>query len=272
MAVSLYSTKEIKKVMESGKIAYETHMHLTRYIEPGVSLDELDSIANKFIRSKGVNSAFLGYQNYPASICTSVNDAVVHGIPNRTLKLKEGDIISIDLGIDLDGYYSDTAWTWPVGKISVEARKLISVTQKCLFLGIKNAVIGNRIGNISHTIQSYAESNGFSVVRALVGHGIGRSLHEEPQVPNFGRKKDGPKIKNGMVIAIEPIINAGAYEVITDKDDWTIRSSDGSLSAHFEHTLAITSRGPVLCTLPQGSPVNVFEIMKEKSKKKAGVI
>ena len=270
MAVSLYSTKEIKKIVESGKIAYGAHMYLAQHIEPGVFLNELDSIARKFIESKGARPAFLGYQNYPASICASVNDVVVHGIPGKALSLKEGDIISIDLGVDLDGYYSDTAWTWPVGDINEEAKKLISVTQKCLFLGIKNAVSGNRIGNISHAVQNYAESNGYSVVRALVGHGIGRTLHEEPQVPNFGRKKDGSKIKNGMVIAIEPMVNIGTYEVTTDDDNWTIRSIDGSLSAHFEHTLAVTSGGPVLCTLPQGSPVNVFEIMKEK--KKMGII
>ena len=263
MSVVLYSAKEIKKVVESGRIAYDTHMHLASYIQPGVSLGELDLIANKFIASKGGRPAFLGYQNYPASICASVNDVVVHGLPDKSVHLQEGDIVGIDLGVDLDGYYSDTAWTWPVGEISQEAKKLISVTQKCLFLGIKNAIAGNRIGNISYAVQKHAESNGYSVVRTLVGHGIGRSLHEEPQVPNFGRKKDGPRIKNGMIIAIEPMINIGAYDITTDDDTWTVRSSDGSLSAHFEHTLAITSNGPIICTLPQGATINVFEIMQK---------
>lgn len=247
--------------MEAGMIAFETHMRLREYIRPGVSTAELDEIAREFIYSRRAIPAFLGLYNFPASICTCVNDAVVHGLPNRKTILRPGDIISIDLGVGYNGYYADTAWTWPVGEVSAEARKLITVTQQCLFKGIAEARVENRIGAIGEAVQKHAEANGFSVVRQLVGHGIGRSIHEEPQVPNYGRRKDGIKIRAGMVLAIEPMVNAGTHDVYTDSDQWTVRTKDGKWSAHFEHTVAITSQGPVICTLPKGANVNVFQLM-----------
>lgn len=245
-------------------IAFETHMRLKDHIRPGVSTAELDEVARTYIYSRKATPAFLGLYGFPASICTCVNDAVVHGIPDEKTVLHEGDVLSIDLGVSYNGYFSDTAWTWPVGKVSEEARQLITVTQECLFKGIAAAQVGNRIGAIGEAVQKHAEAHGFGVVRQLVGHGIGRAIHEEPQVPNFGRRKDGIKIRAGMVLAIEPMINAGTYDVYTDSDKWTVKTKDGKLSAHFEHTVAVTSAGPVICTLPKGANVNVFELMGQQ--------
>ncbi len=261
MAINIYTSREVEKIMASGKIAYETHMMLREHLRPGVSTADLDSLATNYIVKHGGRPAFKGFHGYPACLCTSVNDAVVHGIPREDTVLKNGDIISIDLGVELDGYFSDTAWTWPIGEVSDKARKLINITQESLFKGISNAKVGNRIGAIGESVQKHAESNSFSVVRSLVGHGVGKSVHEEPQVPNFGRKKDGVKIRAGMVLAIEPMINKGASQVVTDDDIWTVRTNDGKLSAHFEHTVAITADGPVICTLPKGADINVFNLM-----------
>lgn len=247
--------------MASGQIAYETHMLLRKYIKPGVSTGELDRIATEYILSKGGKPAFLGFRGFPACLCTSVNDAVVHGVPSKVTILKEGDIISIDLGVQFNGYFSDTAWTWPIGKVPENARKLITATQQSLYKGIQAAVAGNRIGAIGEAVQTHAEGAGYSVVRELVGHGVGKSVHEDPQVPNYGKKKQGMKIRNGMVLAIEPMINEGRLDVVTDNDDWTVRTKDGKLSAHFEHTVAITADGPLICTMPKGANVNVFELM-----------
>ena len=261
MKVHIYTSREVQKVLDSGRIAYDTHMRLAEDIKPGISTYELDGIAREYIKKQGGRPAFLGYEGYPASICTSVNSQVVHGIPKKNDILQEGDILGIDLGVLYNDYYSDTAWTWPVGKVSEKARKLITTAQECLYHGIQMAVSANRIGHISYTVQKHAESRGYSVVRYLVGHGIGKNLHEEPQVPNFGKKKDGPKIRAGMIIAIEPMVNEGSYEVITEEDGWTMTTSDGKLSAHFEHTIAVTSEGPTICTLPRGAKVNVFDIL-----------
>lgn len=267
MAVRIYTSKEVSQIMESGMIAFETHMRLKDHIRPGVSTAELDEVARDYIYSRKAKPAFLGLYGFPACICTCVNDAVVHGIPNKKTILREGDVLSIDLGVSYNGYFSDTAWTWPVGEVSEEARQLITVTQQCLFKGIAEAQVDNRIGAIGEAVQKHAESNGFGVVRQLVGHGIGRAIHEEPQVPNFGRRKEGMKIRAGMVLAIEPMINAGTYDVYTDSDKWTVKTKDGKLSAHFEHTVAVTSTGPVICTMPKGANVNVFELMGHQSAK-----
>jgi len=263
MAVRLYNNQEIAKIVKSGKIAYDTHMELAKFIKPGISTYKLNEIANNFIEKQNAKAAFLGFMGFPGHICTSLNDIVVHGIPRREDVLKDGDLIGIDIGIEYDGFYSDTAWTWPVGEISEENKKLVKVTQNCLFKGIRQAIVGNRIGAIGNAVQEHAESNGYSVVRSLVGHGVGKSIHEEPQVPNFGNRKDGTQIKVGMVLAIEPMINIGDYHVFTDKDAWSVKTKDGLASAHFEHTIAITSKGPVICTLPegQGSMESVFNIV-----------
>jgi len=261
MAINIYSAKELPLFEASGRVSYDTHMLLRDYIKPGVSTYELNQIAQGYIEKSGGKCAFLGYHGFPGCLCTSVNDHVVHGIPSKDQVLADGDIISIDLGVNLKGYFSDTAWTWPVGTISPEARKLIEVTQKSLYLGIKEAIPGNKIGAIGEAIQKYVEANGYSVVRALVGHGVGKNLHEDPPIPNYGRRKDGPKIKAGMMVAIEPMINQGTYKVVTDsRDKWTVRTLDGKLSAHFEHSVAITSDGPILMTLPKGSEVNVIKM------------
>jgi methionyl aminopeptidase len=264
MAVRIYSGREIEKIQAAGEIAYKTHMHLVKYLKEGISTMQLDKAANDYINSQGATAAFLGFNGYPAHICTSVNDVVVHGIPGKDVVLKNGDIIGIDIGVKYQDYYADTAWTWPIGNISDENRKLIEYTQKSLYQGIKAAVAGNRVGAIGAAVQEVAEKNGFSVVRSLVGHGVGKSIHEEPQVPNFGRRKNGIVLKNGMSLAIEPMINAGSYDVITDNDHWTVRTRDGKSSAHFEHTIAITSAGPKICTLPEKSETNVFTIIEGK--------
>ncbi|MDH4263184.1 MAG: type I methionyl aminopeptidase [Spirochaetia bacterium] len=264
MAVRIYANSEIVKIQKAGEIAYNAHMHLVKYLKAGVSTLQLNDAANEYIESRGASAAFFGFHGYPAHICTSVNDVVVHGIPGKDVILKDGDIIGIDIGVKYQDYYADTAWTWPIGNVSNENKKLIEYTQKSLFQGIKAAVAGNRVGAIGASVQEVAEKNGFSVVRSLVGHGVGKSIHEEPQVPNFGRKKDGVILKNGMVLAIEPMINAGTYDVLTDKDQWTVRTRDGKCSAHFEHTIAITSEGPKICTLPERSETNVFMIIEQK--------
>ena len=261
MAVKIYTSKEVSQIMESGMIAYETHMRIREHIRPGVSTAELDEVAREFIYSKKAKPAFLGLYGFPACICACVNDSVVHGIPDEKTVIREGDVLSIDLGVGYNGYFSDTAWTWPVGEVSADARELVTVTQECLYKGIAEAQVDNRIGAIGEVVQKHAEGHGFGVVRQLVGHGIGKAIHEEPQVPNFGRRKDGIKMRAGMVIAIEPMINAGTYNVFTDSDKWTVRTKDGKLSAHFEHTVAVTSSGPVICIMPKGANANVFEMM-----------
>lgn len=219
--------------------------HLEQFIQPGVTTAELDREAEIFIHSYNALPAFKGYRGYPATLCTSVNEEVIHGIPGPH-QLKEGDIVSIDVGTLFDGFYSDSARTFAVGTVSQKAQRLMDVTKSALYEGINRAVAGNRLYDISAAIQHVVETAGFSVVREFVGHGIGRALHEDPQVPNFGRKGTGPILQEGMTIAIEPMVNEGTWKVHIRKDGWTAVTADGSLSAHFEHSIAITGNGPVI--------------------------
>ncbi len=214
-----------------------------REVRPGVTTGELDRLAEEFIRSSGGVPTFKGYRGFPASICASPNDMVVHGIPGKVC-LNEGDILGVDVGVTIDGYIADAATTFAVGTISAEAQDLLRVTEEALWKGIEQCTIGNRIGDVSHAVQTHAEAYGYSVVEAMVGHGVGREMHEDPQVPNFGPPHQGPELREGMVIAIEPMVNLGDYDVKVGSDGWAIYTKDGSLSAHFEHTVAITKEGP----------------------------
>lgn len=220
---------------------------LGSHIRPGVSTQELNRLAEEFIRRQGGQPAFKGYRGFPASICTSINDEVVHGIPSRR-RLAEGDIISIDVGVIYDGYVGDAAATWPVGCVSAEAEALIRVTRDALMKGIEQAAPGRRLSDISHAIQRHVEAHGFSVVREYVGHGVGQQIHEEPEIPNYGPPGKGPILLPGMIFAIEPMVNAGGHEVFVCDDGWTVKTLDGSLSAHFEHTVAVTAQGPMILT------------------------
>jgi len=220
-------------------------------IKPGVTTSELDVFAEQFIRASGAKPAFKGYRGYPSSLCTSINKQVVHGIPSKNTVLRHGDIISVDVGAVADGFFGDAAITVPVGLITPDATRLIKVTEEALMLGIAEARPGNRLFDISAAIQAHVEKHGFSVVRDYVGHGIGRNLHEDPQIPNFGERGGGPKIKSGMVFAIEPMVNLGGCETLVMDDGWTAVSADGSLSAHVEHTIAIMSDGPLILTRDQ---------------------
>lgn len=245
--IILKSAEEIEKMRKSGQITAQISQKLTEKVKPGVTTKELDRVASTLIKMHKARPAFLGFRGFPASICTSVNDQIVHGIPG-SYRLREGDIISLDFGVVHQGYYSDMAITLPVGSISEDAQRLIEVTRSALVSGISQMVPGNRLYDISSAIQECAESNGFSVVRDLVGHGIGQEMHEEPQIPNFGKKSTGPYLKAGMVFALEPMVNMGRYEIKTLDDHWTVVTADGSLSCHFEHTVAITDNGPEILT------------------------
>lgn len=220
-------------------------------IRPGMSTKELDSVIHDYIISHGAKPSFLNYNGFPASACISVNDTVIHGIPSKKEILKEGDIVSVDVGAYIDGYHGDSAKTFAVGEVSEEAKALMASTEESLWLAIKLAKPGMRIGDLSSAIQEYNEARGFSVVREFVGHGVGSKLHEDPEVPNFGKAGHGPRLSPGMVIAIEPMINAGKRNVVQLSDGWTIKTQDKSLSAHFEHTIAITSEGATILTLPE---------------------
>lgn len=246
--IILKTAEEIAVLREAGRIVARCLEILAEAIRPGITTGELDAIAEAFIRKSGGIPTFKGYFGYPASICTSPNDVVVHGIPGPRV-LKEGDIVSIDVGVTYKGFVGDAACTWPVGRVSEAARKLLRVTEEALHAGIAQARPGNRLGDISHAVQAHVEAHGFSVVRDYVGHGVGRRMHEEPQVPNFGPPGKGPVLAAGMVLAIEPMVNAGGCEVYTDRDNWTVRTRDGKLSAHFEHSVAITENGPEILTL-----------------------
>jgi methionyl aminopeptidase len=237
--ISLKTSAEIELMRASGKIIAEVLQELNGRIRPGVSTAELDRWAEaKIIGHKAV-PAFKGYRGYPATLCTSINGEVVHGIPSASRVLKDGDIVSVDVGARYRDWYSDAAWTYPVGKVTPEAEKLMKVTRESLMMGIDQAVPGNRLADIGHAVQAHVERAGFSVVRDFVGHGIGREMHEDPQIPNFGNPGQGVKLKAGMVLAIEPMVNAGGYEVRVLADGWTAVTQDGSLSAHFEHTVAL---------------------------------
>jgi methionyl aminopeptidase len=246
--IVLKSEKELAIMREAGKIAAEALQVLREQVRPGVSTAELDQIAREYITSRNAVPAFKGYRGFPASICASINDEVVHGIPSKKRVLKEGDILSVDVGTIYKGYVGDTAATIPVGKISEEAQKLLDVTQGALEAGIARARSGNYLEDISGAVQDYAESRGFSVVREYVGHGVGRAMHEDPQIPNYRQGKHGPKLKSGMTLAIEPMINEGVWETRTLGDNWTVVTKDGKLSAHFEHTVAVTDNGPEILT------------------------
>lgn len=241
--VYLRDTDEIAKIRGAAQLVARTLRMLEGYVRPGISTAELDEMAEGFIRENGGRPAFKGYRGFPASICSSVNDEVVHAIPGgRTLEA--GDIIAIDVGVEKDGYFGDSARTFTVGTVDERIEKLLQVTREALGKGIEQARAGNRIGDISHAIQSYVEANGFSVVRELVGHGIGKAMHEEPNVPNYGLPNRGPRLMSGQVLAIEPMVNVGGPDVVTQPDGWTVVTRDGSLSAHFEHTVHIGADGP----------------------------
>jgi methionyl aminopeptidase len=236
--IYLKTDEEIELLRESNLLVAKTLGEVAKAIKPGVTTLELDKIAEEYIRDNGGIPGFLKYQGYPNTLCTSVNEQVVHGIPGN-ISLKEGDIVSVDCGVILNGFYGDSAYTFGVGEISEDARLLLEATKESLYEGIEKAVAGNRLGDIGYAIQNYTESRGYSVVREMVGHGVGKNLHEAPEVPNYGKPGNGTKLVNGMVLAIEPMINQGKRNVVQEKDGWTIRTTDRKLSAHFEHSVAI---------------------------------
>ncbi len=240
--IYLKTDEEIELMRESNLLVSKTHAELAKIIEPGITTLKLDAIAESFIRDHKAEPAFLGYNGFPNTLCVSVNDTVVHGIPSDYV-LREGDIVSIDCGVYKNGYYGDSAYTFAVGSISNDVKNLLSTTKESLFLAIESAIAGNRIGDIGCAVQSFCEKKGYSVVREMVGHGIGKKLHEKPEVPNYGQKGRGILLKHGMVLAIEPMINMGKKDIFVEKDGWTIRTKDGKPSAHFEHTVAIKKSG-----------------------------
>lgn len=242
------SEAEIERIAEAGRILRGCLDMLTAAAVPGISTKELDRLAERFIRSAGAVPTFKGYRGFPGSICASPNDMVVHGIPGAT-RLEEGDILGLDVGVTYQEYVADAAQSIPIGQVSAEALDLMETTKRSLELGIEQCRLGNRIGDIAHAVQKHAESKGYSVVRSLVGHGVGREMHEDPQVPNFGSPGQGPRLLEGMVLAIEPMVNAGGPDVEVGEDRWAVYTADGSLSAHFEHTVAITAQGPRILTL-----------------------
>jgi methionyl aminopeptidase len=239
--------RELEIMREAGRIVALTHQELQKYIKPGISTKELDAIAEKYILGCDAIPSFKGYNGFRGSICASVNEELVHGIPGDRV-LREGDIISIDIGAKYNGYHGDSAWTYAVGTISDETQQLLDVTEKSLYIGLKEAKPGERLSNISHAIQTYVEEHNFSVVREYVGHGVGQELHEDPQIPHYGPPNKGPRLKPGMVLAIEPMVNAGTRYVKTLADDWTVVTVDGKVCAHFEHTVAITENGYEILT------------------------
>ncbi len=245
--IILKSPEEIEKIAQSCLIVAKTLDYLKDMVKPGITTKEIEHLAEDFIRANNAVPAFKGYKGYPASICASVNNEVIHGIPSDRA-LEEGDIVGVDLGVYKDGFYGDAAYTFPVGNIDPAVEKLLKVTEESLYAGIENARQDNRVSDISHSIQKHIETNGFSVVRAFVGHGIGRDLHEDPQIPNFGSPGRGPRLRSGMTLAIEPMVNEGGYEVVILEDGWTAITMDGKLSAHFEHTILVTSDVPKILT------------------------
>ena len=247
--VILKPASAIKKKREAGRLSALALKVGGEAVKPGVTTAEIDKAIYDFIMSQGATPSFLNLYGFPASACISVNDELIHGIPGNRV-IKEGDIVSIDVGACLDGYHGDNAATFVAGEASEEAQKLLDVTKQSLYKGIEMAIVGNRVGDISNAVQTYCEERGYSVVREFVGHGIGRDVHEDPEVPNFGAAGHGPRLVNGMCIAIEPMINAGTRFVSTDSNGWTVRTKDGKLSAHFEHTIAITDNGPIILTDP----------------------
>lgn len=247
--IVLKTSRELAIMKEACVISAGALQTVAKAVEPGVSTAELDRLAEEYIRSKGAVPNFKNYQGYPATACISINNEVIHGIPSKQRVLRQGDIVSVDLGAMFEGYHGDNAATFAVGDVSPEAKRLMDVTRESLYEGINAARPGDRIGDISHAVQSYVESNGFSVVRQFVGHGVGTKLHEDPEVPNFGKAGHGFRLMPGMTLAIEPMVNMGDYQVKVLKDGWTTVTADGSLSAHFEHTVVITEDGPKIMTV-----------------------
>lgn len=245
--ITLKSKREIELLKEAGHIVYLTHQYLRPHIKAGIKTKELDRLAEEFIRSKGATPSFKGYEGFPSTLCISINDEVVHGFPSDRV-LQDGDIISIDIGACYKGYHGDSAWTYTVGKVTDDAKYLLEHTEKALYEGIKQAKVGNRIGDISYAVEKYATEHNLGVVKELVGHGVGTSVHESPDVPNYGTKGTGPKIRDGMVIAIEPMLTLGSPDIYIEDNDWTVKTEDSSLSAHFEHTIAITNEGVIILT------------------------
>lgn len=249
MSVTIKSLREIELMKEAGRILAIVHEELGKYIKPGITTLDIDKKGEEIIRSYGCIPSFLNYHGYPASICVSVNDAVVHGIPTKDFYIEEGDIVSLDAGVLYKGYHSDAARTWAVGEISDNAKRLIEVTKESFFEGIKFARPGYHINDIGTAIQKYVEDHGYSVVRQLTGHGIGSELHEDPQIPNFRQRRRGKKLEPGMTLAIEPMVNEGHFDVCWLDDDWTVVTADGSLSAHYENTILITEDEPVILSI-----------------------
>mgnify|MGYP001036181562 CR=1 FL=1 len=261
MAVTLKSRQQIKRLRDAGLLVADTFAMLREHVRPGITTAELDAIAEEYIRSRGGEPVYKGYggipatrkqpgrKPFPATICASVNDVICHGIPSRKERLREGDIISVDIGALYNGWVGDSCVTYPVGEIDEKTRRLLEVTERCLLLGIGQAKVGNRLGDIGAAIQRYAESQGFSVVREYTGHGVGRKLHEEPTVLHYGEPHTGQKLLAGMVFTIEPMVNLGGPETQLERDGWTVRTADGALSAQFEHAIAITDDGPLVLTL-----------------------
>lgn len=245
--ITLKSKREIELLKEAGHIVYLTHQYLRPYIKAGIKTKELDHLAEEFIRKHNATPSFKGYEGFPSTLCISINDEVVHGFPSERV-LKDGDIISIDIGACYKGYHGDSAWTYTVGEVSDDAKYLLEHTEKALYEGIKQAKIGNRIGDISYAIEKYATEHNLGVVKELVGHGVGTSIHEAPDVPNYGTKGTGPKIRDGMVIAIEPMLTLGSPDIYLEDNNWTVVTEDSSLSAHFEHTIGVTNEGVIILT------------------------
>jgi len=249
--ITIKNDHELQSMRRACRITAQARALAGSMVKPGVSTKEIDKAVHDFIVSQGAKPSFLNYNGFPASVCISVNDCVIHGIPGGYV-LKEGDIVSVDVGAQIEGFHGDCAATYPCGAISTEAQRLIDVTRESFFVGIKEATRGRRVSDISHAIQTYVESNGFSVVRTFVGHGIGRKLHEDPEVPNFGAAGRGPRLLKGMTLAIEPMVNAGVYDVHVLRDGWTVLTNDGSLSAHYENTVLITDGEPEILTVTEG--------------------
>jgi methionyl aminopeptidase len=256
--IQLKTPDEIERMAAAGRILARCHAILRSKARPGVTTGELDAAAERFIRSQGAEPAFKGYRGFPGSICASPNSMVVHGIPG-SYELQRGDILSIDIGVVLDGWVADAAITHPIGSVTPIASRLLTTTRAALFDAVEQTHLGNRLGDVSHAVQARVEADGFAVIRSLVGHGIGREMHEDPQIPNFGEPGTGPELEEGMVLAIEPMVNVGTHHVRMGQDNWAVYSQDGSLAAHFEHTVAITADGPRILTpwhelVPQALP------------------
>jgi methionyl aminopeptidase len=250
MSIVLRSRQQIAKMREAGRLVAETFELLRPHVRPGVTTRELDQLAEKYIRSRGATPAYKGYKGFPATICVALNNVICHGFPSKT-SLREGDIVGIDIGARLNGWYGDACVTYPVGQISPEAGKLLAVAEEAMWRGIRAARAGRRLGDIGAAIQTYVEANGCSIVREWTGHGVGEKLHEDPSVPHFGKPGSGILLRPGLIFTVEPMVNAGHYETVLDKNDgWTVRTADGSLSAQFEHSIVITENEPEILTLP----------------------